>query len=44
MSDIYNVCTALAENKTSLTVIKRFSNNDQNMEIAGKAIKIYCLP
>jgi hypothetical protein len=41
---IYNVCTALAENKTSFTVIKRSSRNDQNMEIAGEAINIYYFP
>jgi hypothetical protein len=42
MSDIciYNVCTALAENETGRTVIKRFSSNDQNMEITGEEIKI----
>jgi hypothetical protein len=41
---IYNICTALAENKTSLTVIKRSFNNDQNIERGGKAINFYCFP
>jgi hypothetical protein len=41
---IYNICTALAENKTSLTVVKRSANNDQNIERAEEAIHFYCFP
>jgi hypothetical protein len=41
---VYNVSTVLAENKTSITVIKRSPNNDQNMEIAGGSNKNLLLP